>query len=256
MIKHAIAPVLDNKILREIVEETFDYRNQHRLWSGQDSEEAFAERVKEAPNNPTVKYYLKNPVEYKTNNLGWRTPDNFGGETKGNMFLGCSYTWGTGHNIENVWSYMLNKQIGGDFINLSRPGAGPLLMYYHFMYYIDDFKVDNVFYYVPHHARFHLYHDEEFVQYTPSYNPESQIARVFLQDFNSSLIARIVVDAIAYECQIRDIPFYYFHDKIFFDRDNDIQARDFLHYSVNQMNSLRSVFRGLYDEKKTYRKVG
>ena len=69
-------------------------------------------------NNFSIKYYIENPIKYKLNNFGFRTPDDFNSEDEGNVFLGCSHTFGIGHHLENVWSYKLNQIIGGKFWNL------------------------------------------------------------------------------------------------------------------------------------------
>ena len=40
-------------------------------------------------------------IEYKLNNEGFRTPDDFNSMDEGNIFLGCSHTFGVGLPIEN-----------------------------------------------------------------------------------------------------------------------------------------------------------
>ena len=37
--------------------------------------------------------------------------------------MGCSHTFGTGHSLENTWSYKLNKEIGGVYFNFGIPGT-------------------------------------------------------------------------------------------------------------------------------------
>ena len=55
-----------------------------------------------------LEHYIKNPIEYKLNNYGFRTYDDLD-SSEGNVYLGCSFTYGEGHHLENTWSYKLHK---------------------------------------------------------------------------------------------------------------------------------------------------
>ena len=90
-----------------------------------DNEELFKENLAKYPDNKELLHYRDNPIKYALNDYGFRTPDNFdNAEEEGNVFLGCSHTFGIGHYLENTWSWRLNQKIGGKFWNLSAPGTG------------------------------------------------------------------------------------------------------------------------------------
>ena len=89
-----------------------------------DTAERFKTNCLENENNLSLYYYKINPIEYKLNNCGFRTNDDFDLENEGNIFLGCSHSFGIGHHLENIWSYKLSKVIGDKFWNLSLPGTG------------------------------------------------------------------------------------------------------------------------------------
>ena len=90
------------------------------MWFGTDFKELFEKNYKKYPNDESLKYYQENPIEYISNNYGFRTTDDFNDTDEGNVFLGCSFTFGLGLHLEDTWAYKVNKTIGGKFWNLSR----------------------------------------------------------------------------------------------------------------------------------------
>ena len=92
----------------------------------------------------------KNPINYKLNNYGFRTNDNLE-KKEGNVFLGCSFTFGEGHHLENTWSYKLHKKIGGGlkFWNLSMGGTGIDFAFRMLYSYKNLIDVKNVFLFIP-----------------------------------------------------------------------------------------------------------
>jgi len=89
-----------------------------------DSYETFLINLKENPNDRCLQYYSENPITYKTNNYGFRSPDDIAEGFDGNLYLGCSHTYGLGHYWENTWVSLLNEKIGGKCLNLGVPGTG------------------------------------------------------------------------------------------------------------------------------------
>lgn len=126
-------------------------------WIPSDTEEAFELKLKSQPNNLNVKHYQHNPIEYKLNNMGFRTDVDFVEGITGNLFLGCSHTFGIGHYLENIWSWKLNEHIGGNFLNLgvggSGIGTGSRLLYG----LRNVIKPQNVFLFYPHPNRFEYF---------------------------------------------------------------------------------------------------
>ena len=118
-------------------------------WITQNEEENFISNLKRYPNNESLLHYLENPIKYSLNNEGFRTPDDFNSTDEGNVFLGCSYTFGVGHHLENVWSYKVNDHIGGKFWNLSIGGTGVMSHYRLLVGYYKELKIKNIFHYLP-----------------------------------------------------------------------------------------------------------
>ena len=97
---------------------------------------------------------MENPIEYKLNNEKFRTPDDFNLIDEGNVYLGCSHTFGIGLHLENVWSYKLNQKIGGKFWNLSVAGTGVVSHYRILKGYYKELKIKNIFHFAPKYPRF------------------------------------------------------------------------------------------------------
>lgn len=123
--------------------------NKDFYWHVSDTEELFEQNLKKYPDSPHLLDYLNNPIIYSYNNYGFRTPDDFNLEDAGNVFLGCSHTFGIGHHLKNAWSYKLSQKIGGKFYNISEPGSGIFTQYRYLHYFKDKIKFKNVFHFLP-----------------------------------------------------------------------------------------------------------
>jgi len=127
-------------------------------WIPTDTEEAFHKRLKKDPTNPSLLYYLENPISYKLNNKGFRTPIDFVDGIEGNVFLGCSHTFGIGLHLENIWAWKLNEYIGGNFLNLGVGGTG-IGTGFRLLYQLKEMiRPKNVFMLYLHSYRFEYYH--------------------------------------------------------------------------------------------------
>lgn len=166
-------------------------KNEIHKWIPADSESLFLHNLKAYPHLKDLKKYELNPIDYYFNNYGFRTPVNFEKDLEGNVFLGCSYTLGIGHHLENVWSWKVNETIGGNFINLGIGGAGigtSARLLYAFKDYL---KYKNVFLHIPHPYRYEYYEPATgyYNSLSPSYKdwPHQQLkvtnhARIVLAD--------------------------------------------------------------------------
>ena len=104
-----------------------------------------------------INYYNDNPIEYRWNNYGFRTDDDFNDSQVGVVTLGCSHTEGVGHHYENTWGYKLSKHFSQPHWNLGRGGKG-LDCAYRLLYAFDDFlKYDKVFLLCPSPFRTELF---------------------------------------------------------------------------------------------------
>ena len=240
-----------NPIFGERIPDFSDY------WNGTDNPTWWEENLAKFPNNDSVKYYLENPIHYKKNTDFFRSPDNFDTEERGNMFLGCSHTFGTGHHLENVWSYKLSQYIGGKFFNLAQGGAGFMYQFRIFMYWIDRLNVDNVFLFQQESPRWDLYGENlgrnMWVQ-AGVWGPieEDSLAYRLLTSSESSFVMQeAVLSAIHHECKKRNIDFY-FDSRTPPCPTKSLQARDLMHYTVSQQHELFKSFRIKFHNKKTW----
>ena len=65
-------------------------------WIPNDTKEEFERNLKKYPNSK-LEYYERYLIEYKLNNHGFRTYDDFYDGDTGTVYLGCSHTFGIGH---------------------------------------------------------------------------------------------------------------------------------------------------------------
>lgn len=227
-------------------------------WIPMDTKELFISNLKKSEK---LKEYTINPIKYKLNNFGFRTPDNFNSEDYGNVFLGCSHTMGIGHHLENTWSYKLNESIGGKFWNISIGGSGVMTHYRLLLYYIKKLKFKNVFHFIPYYGRY-----EFFIKQTPIMFPIlktnwSDYFGEFYDDglmnylqiniFNSAFVDAI--KALCYDNGVNYIPiFSKNYDEIQGEiRNNNLTktpARDLMHYDVEIQDMIFLDFLKLYNK--------
>lgn len=168
--------------------------NKTELWSGNDNEQDWHDILEKSKINylnesqkKDLEHYIKNPIKYKLNNYGFRTYDNL--EKKdGNVFLGCSFTYGEGHHLENTWSYKLHKKIGGDlkYWNLSQPATGIDFAFRMLYSYRNLINCKNVFLYIPFPRRFEhpvKFNKYEGVNEEVFYHPYHIVAPTFNTNF-------------------------------------------------------------------------
>jgi hypothetical protein len=148
----------------------------------------FFEKGKEDPDNKEyVEYWEKNPFNYRFNNFGFRTDDDFYEGQEVNMFLGCSHTSGIGWPIEMTWSHMVHTKIGGGaFANLGLGGRGIGTGFRLFSAWSRYFKVKNLFVCFPHPFRYLIVDYNlryKYNTYSPINDvgyPNSNLRRLFL----------------------------------------------------------------------------
>jgi len=208
-------------------------------------------------NNNSLKYYLDNPIEYKLNNCGFRTPDDFNSTDTGNIFLGCSHTFGIGHHLENVWSYKLNNVIGGKFWNLGMGGTGVASHFRILLAYYKELKIKNIFHFAPMYPRY------EFIQ---NGKPKNYIIANYNEEWKSTFGDLMINSLLTNEqCEMNWITYtsaikglasqigcnYYliegdngWHGA----DDNSLQARDLMHHTTEYQHKIYKDFLKLYDE--------
>lgn len=112
-----------------------------------------------------VKYWEYKSIEYRYNNEGFRTDDDFSDKEEGIVCLGCSFTEGIGLPIEFNWGYLLAKELNKKHYNLGQGALGLDSAFRLLLGYKDSLKFKNVFLLVPPPYRYEwLIGDNELFQ--------------------------------------------------------------------------------------------
>lgn len=226
--------------------------NKTLKWLPADSEKTFLERLKKDPNNPSLQHYIKHPIEYKMNNMGFRTPIDFIEGIEGNLFLGCSHTVGIGHYLENTWSWKLNEYIGGNFLNASVGGTG-IGTGFRLLYGLKEIiKPNNVFLFFPHSYRFEYFDSSIPSWITTSVNDE-KVNPITTEKNNMEKYYYLNYNAIKTLCDELGANLYTLQDDILLlehppKNKVPISARDY-HLTVNQQHQIFEKFKYIFDNK-------
>ena len=108
--------------------------------------------------NFTLEYYLKNPIKYELNEYNLRS-DKFSTKKAGNLFLGCSDTFGIGQHIEHTWPYVLTKLKFPNYkiYNMAVPGSGSDTAFRLLSVLKNECNIKNIFHWLPFRNRFEIY---------------------------------------------------------------------------------------------------
>lgn len=227
-----------------------------------DSEKQWNKIIKYYTNNHSVEYYIKNPIEYKLNNYGFRTPDDFNDYDEGNIFLGCSHTFGVGHHLENTWSYKLNQTIGGKFWNLGIGGSGVMTHFRLLLGFYKELKIKNIFHFAPKYPRY------EFIENgLPQHYLLNEFSKNWKDKFGNLVINSLLTNEqiefnwLAYTNAIKSIAneigcnYYLIEGDIgLHNTDDSLLARDLIHHTTKEQDLIYKNFLKLYDEN-LYEKV-
>ena len=221
-----------------------------------DSENQWKKILKYNTDNHSVEYYIKNPIQYKLNNYGFRTPDDFNNYDEGNVFLGCSHTFGVGHHLENTWSYKLNQTIGGKFWNLGIGGSGVMTHFRLLLGFYKELKIKNIFHFAPKYPRY------EFIENgVPQHYILNEFSKNWKDKFGNLVINSLLTNEqiefnwLAYTNAIKSIAnevgcnYYLIEGDIgLFNTDESLLARDLVHHTTKEQDLIYKNFLKLYDE--------
>ena len=221
-----------------------------------DSENQWKKILKYHSNNHSVEYYIKNPIQYKLNNCGFRTPDDFNNHDEGNLFLGCSHTFGVGHHLENTWSYKLNQTIGGKFWNLGIGGSGVMTHFRLLLGFYKELKIKNIFHFAPKYPRY------EFIENgLPQHYLLNEFSKNWKDKFGNLVINSLLTNEqiefnwITYTNAIKSIANeigcnYYLIEGVIglYNSDDSLLARDLIHHTTKEQDLIYKNFLKLYDE--------
>ena len=140
----------DKKLLNRLLLVSGEAPNVVKDWKGSDSKELFENKIGtdlRPFHNKQYNYWKDKKIEYKYNEYGFRSNDNFEGE--GIVCLGCSYTEGIGLPIEYNWGYKLAKALNTKHFNLGQAGLGLDSAYRLLLGFGSKLKFKKVFLLVP-----------------------------------------------------------------------------------------------------------
>jgi hypothetical protein len=133
---------------------------------GGDEEDTFLINLK---SQPTDWYYRTNPITYKFNSFGHRCNDIQDIDLDNYiLFAGCSHVEGIGLELEKTYPYLVAKQLGCDYYNLSSAGTGIDVMTHNLALWRAKVKQD---------PKFLIIHQPEITRFITLENSESVIVR-------------------------------------------------------------------------------
>jgi hypothetical protein len=226
----------------------------------------FFERGKQDPaNKEYVEYWENNPFNYRFNNFGFRTDDDFYEGQEVNMFLGCSHTSGIGWPIEMTWSHMVHSEIGGGaFANLGVGGKGIGTGFRLFSAWSRYFNVKNLFVCYPHPFRYEIADYDLIFKYN-TYSPindveysNSNLRKMFLTHETATMYYFSNLLGIYSLASNLGIDMYYI-DGLKFGPPTDLgfmlnlKPRDFIHAAHYGHRDLATRAIDMYTNKKTFK---
>lgn len=138
--------------------DSFEYLCNNSFETLKSSKDSRIESLNKNVFTKTIEYYLNNPIDYKLNEYQFRS-DSFSKKESGNVFLGCSDTFGVGQHLEHTWPYILTK-IRFPFhkiYNLGVPGSGSDTAFRMLSVLKENVKIKNIFHWMPFRNRFEIY---------------------------------------------------------------------------------------------------
>jgi len=253
--------ILDRPEFKEFINTTI-YADQPHLfnqggsevdWYAMDTEDLFNKNLKKDPTNRHLNYYLKNPFNYRLNRNGFRSNDEFETEEAGNIFLGCSHTFGIGHSLENTWSYLVNREVGGKFFNLGIPGTGSGTALRTLLSWYTKLNIKNIFHFAPLYPRYEYLLEDRYItiNFTYSNFDTGKLKHTLTHESsirNYTLNNILAIQAIATKL---GVPYYVITDEEVFrryrphhldDYKDAILARDLIHFNVPKQKLFSELF--------------
>jgi hypothetical protein len=233
--------------------QTYPNRNKTVKFTVTDTEELWKKNKKKKK----FKYYLDKELTYKLNNYGYRTPYNFKKGDEVNIFLGCSHTFGYGIHLENTWPYLLTEEIGGNIVNLAIAGCSIDRQFRELYYWMNFFKIKNIFHFQPIYAREEFLNDKGYHKFSVQDSPIEILNNVkeefLIDNFGSDIhiMRKYVTNILSIESISNRIgcDYYYIHELPEHDV-NGIPARDNMHMDVNGHKKIYKQFLEKYINKE------
>lgn len=205
--------------------------------------------------------WTKNNILYEYNDAGYRS-EEFYGDDPCAMFVGCSFTYGMGLNIEATWGHMVARRLGLRFCSVAKAGYSNDACFREVRNWISQIKPEKVFMLAPPSHRFETKIEPESIeqfQVQNLINPPDKKTKEFFDCVPYALLWNAYDDnyilnreknylAIKQLCAEHNIPFYYVasEDHPYIKGD---YARDLQHPGrIWQKNIARKFFEQLNNE--------
>ena len=253
----------------------YDDRGKTLDWMFTDSKEFFDERLNENPNDKNLLWYKDNPIKYQINKDGFRLPYELTKE-EGNVYLGCSFTFGVGLHYDKTWAHLLHEKIGeGKYWNLGAGGAGFQTVFRILYNNYSRIKIKNVFLHLPFPLRYEAFDEASKTWYpiTPiskskwghpirhradnllDFSNSESWSKTYMNELNNFNYVQTNLLAISYLCDKVNAPLYYvgeFERDYKLDENYPTKARD-LHPTPTYHKKLSEHFLNLYNSKAHFK---
>ena len=159
-------------------------QNKTLYWKASDTENKFKTKLKEKPE--AVSHWKDKSIEYRYNNYGFRTYDDFNKDDEGIVCLGCSFTEGIGLPLEYNWGYKLAKHFNLKHWNLGQHAMGLETAFRLLLGVSDWLKFKKVFLFVPPFYRNELIvSDNDFIE--PYLTEASDVDKGFIHSMGGQV---------------------------------------------------------------------
>lgn len=200
-----------------------------------------------SPAYNSLKYYTHNPVTYKLNHFGFRDEPLSSKPKELDLFLGCSFTFGTGLRLEDTWTYKLTDKLKYPTLNAGLPGSGVMTQFRALLYLSNKFKIRNIFHIaILSHTRYEWWEDNKYnfdkVNINTIHNYKDTSVRILYNTNNLSFKHSVFYHAFLGLCKTKNINYYPIHDLEEVNKlDNTVSnmiARDIVHPSVQKNHEI------------------
>lgn len=162
-----------------------------------------------------VNHYSKYPITYEFNSDGLRDEDLSLKPKEVNVYLGCSFTEGTGLPVHQIWPYFLDRHLEHPSINAGQGGTG-LISHFRILLYLNTrFTIKNVF---------HLFHSTSYRYEWDLGNEKAEYGnymfgederfdkdtmKILSSHRNGKLLGTIMLNAFLGYCKNHNINYFY-----------------------------------------------
>ena len=188
-----------------------EHAGKELLWLGADSEQEYKKNLINQYNLLDYHGWIDKPVIYKFNSKGFRC-NEFNSNKPSIMFLGCSFTMGTGLPIENTWAYILASKLGLECYNLGISAGSNDTAFRLCYHYIGKLQPKYVVMLSTFNTRFETFKSngniiQHFLNKTTLSSDDVLYRHLLSNEANLDLNKTKNIFAIRYLCSVTNIPF-------------------------------------------------